>query len=767
MGTTIRREPVSFKIPDEPDYKYLNITDFRGINKSSNPLTAQYNTASDALNVYVDESNALTTRPRLALKTDLKTLLSLDAIKSVFNISTGYLVQGKVGNSWKLYKVTSTFTYTNITTPPTSTILDVFEQDGKIYFINGAAYYVINGAACSTVEGYIPTIKVGKTLLVNGNDFESPNLLSNKYKESYYWDGTWNPGDLKRKDTDSIENKAKTTKYTSNFTVRTGLRTLESGELLYEDTSDSNALKLLNFSGSSSSQLLSPSTMPSHTRVFGDCDANCENYVYYYYTNETSSSSIDGGVCAYKNSEWLDVLKNNESDFIMTPITENSQHVIRCDYKCDVIAFCYRNSSDDKYYADVYKYNNGSYSQVLHKGYTSQIDINLSRNGNTLVVHYVNSVNNVNYGVFDVYTNLLTSTVITLTQQNLRGLQSTAISYDGSKIFIYARTGVSAKLYDIENNVLVEVELPDDVVDKLSFIKYADFSVDTNNLYILSAMYNEGWIVLNDYTDAVFVEETMSSYNTLSSSYTSSIKIILDYEVSSTYNMFETITYDLSAKEPLIEITRTIDSSDDFYKEWNANTRVKNARLTTRFNNERWFSKDNRTYYTAYNDPTYVPLSSYNINGDNDDITGMNVLSDSILALYKKDDLWLVNQSTDSNGEIQYYYNENNNVVGNEAIGATITTVFSNLPIQITREGIYTIQQQENVSAPDRLAKSLSEAIDEKWLQENPTSIYNAKVLNKMYWTCILLPTYENNEQQELTKVYLFDNNFFVMLVLN
>ena len=65
MGNTTRRTPISFNIPAAPDYKFLNITDFAGLNITDNPFTTKANTASDALNVYVDENNALTTRPRL------------------------------------------------------------------------------------------------------------------------------------------------------------------------------------------------------------------------------------------------------------------------------------------------------------------------------------------------------------------------------------------------------------------------------------------------------------------------------------------------------------------------------------------------------------------------------------------------------------------------------------------------------------------------------------------------------------------------------
>lgn len=65
MGNTIRRKPVTVSIPSSPDYKYLNITNFGGLEVSDNPFVVSNNSAKEMLNVYVDETNTLTTRPRL------------------------------------------------------------------------------------------------------------------------------------------------------------------------------------------------------------------------------------------------------------------------------------------------------------------------------------------------------------------------------------------------------------------------------------------------------------------------------------------------------------------------------------------------------------------------------------------------------------------------------------------------------------------------------------------------------------------------------
>ena len=87
MGNTIRRQPISSKIPASPNYRFLNITDFKGLDISDNPFILKPNTASDLLNVYVDENNALSTRPRLEKTHDFSWLIGDGELVGVYNIT--------------------------------------------------------------------------------------------------------------------------------------------------------------------------------------------------------------------------------------------------------------------------------------------------------------------------------------------------------------------------------------------------------------------------------------------------------------------------------------------------------------------------------------------------------------------------------------------------------------------------------------------------------------------------------------------------------
>lgn len=202
MGSTIRRQPVNFKIPSSPDYKFFNVTDFRGLEMTDNPFTANSNTASDLLNVYVDENNALTTRPRLEKQYEIgknipkfnRVLYSYKLMdKIIFQVlinSTIVRLYYKQGDNLVLIDNDTN----NIALPETK--LAIFEKKDKIYVMTGTLYCVIKSdnimySVRDDEDTYVPTTGIS-TINDNGirvmADYEQKNILSNKYKIQYFWD---------------------------------------------------------------------------------------------------------------------------------------------------------------------------------------------------------------------------------------------------------------------------------------------------------------------------------------------------------------------------------------------------------------------------------------------------------------------------------------------------------------------------------------------------------------------------------------------------
>ena len=103
MNQTIRRTPITNRIPADIDYRVNNITQFGGIIQSDNPLMLKNNTAMDMKNLYVDENGVLTTRPRTSLKYNyaksVKSAILIDDILYILTTSNELYKQTGVDSS--------------------------------------------------------------------------------------------------------------------------------------------------------------------------------------------------------------------------------------------------------------------------------------------------------------------------------------------------------------------------------------------------------------------------------------------------------------------------------------------------------------------------------------------------------------------------------------------------------------------------------------------------------------------------------------------
>ena len=252
MGSTIRRQPVNFKIPSSPDYKFFNVTDFRGLEMTDNPFTANSNTASDLLNVYVDENNALTTRPRLEKQYEIgknipkfnRVLYSYKLMdKIIFQVlinSTIVRLYYKQGDNLVLIDNDTN----NIALPETK--LAIFEKKDKIYVMTGTLYCVIKSDNImyfvrDDEDTYVPTTGIS-TINDNGirvmADYEQKNILSNKYKIQYFWDLESDLSDIIGSDATNIDNGYITKSQIAypDYKIDSISMLLDNGDLLLNDS---------------------------------------------------------------------------------------------------------------------------------------------------------------------------------------------------------------------------------------------------------------------------------------------------------------------------------------------------------------------------------------------------------------------------------------------------------------------------------------------------------------------------------------------------
>ena len=148
LGKNNRKQPVTFNVPSSTDYRFTNINNFRGVNISENPLQLSPESASDMLNLYVDDSGTLTTRPRLELDTDITPIFGDALNKSlikVFETSKGtlFLVYRGNASSELVFKYLDNNVQKVITVAPPqgmgvtgNSSSNFFEKNGKVFILN-------------------------------------------------------------------------------------------------------------------------------------------------------------------------------------------------------------------------------------------------------------------------------------------------------------------------------------------------------------------------------------------------------------------------------------------------------------------------------------------------------------------------------------------------------------------------------------------------------------------------------------------------------
>lgn len=773
MGTTIRREPVTTSMPAAPDYRFLNITNFGGLEKSSNPFVVESNTASDCLNVYVDEDNALSTRPRLQHQTDfIKDIVdkfpalgltgAFDLI-GVYDLHNGYLIHGVENYIYYMFEYENKNSIHQITGNEIPTEkCTVFEQRDVIYVLDGQKYRNIKNFVISEVKGYVPITKIGKNKRVEttqtdgtvkteydlqGSSYESLNLLSDLYKESYFWQGV----DDKFVFTDAVDAR-------------------------------NEYFKQKDFLATDSSTMIVRAAYPDDTFLLYDWSLNKHYYSILKDTFEIQTIELQ--------QPWSDTY-GGPFDYL-TSKSVYSRGVL---YDIDV---------DSKSFV-VNK------SITLSDYFTEKIvESGISPTGKYIWVSYVyqttsSGVTRIRFGLLDISTDTVTR--IDFDEKQIVGFglslvelhfanddqdllvitTSTESSQESALIFLYT----DWKNSNFQNHT------------HSSYTRYSHYSLYSDASFkkiVLTDRYNDEWIVfydknLNDpkkftmpkQSSITFHEDfvTFTQYNNLSYEiyaildfsnpldyYNTHIK--LDFNSGGGVVKFINNKYIVSRSGalflfdditlPQLYVTRKITNvNTDLFSDWEfLRNFVNKSKLTKRFDNNAWFASNNYTFHTLYNDPTYVPISSYNDLGESfEPITGLSIVNDNILAAYKRNRIYIITPITVGN-ELTYAYTETKNIIGNDVVDAPTLTILTEMPILVSYNGIYALNQLENVQSSDRITTLISEAMNPKWLKESQTDVDCCLVLNRLYWTYFILPHKKSTngliKDNNHTKVYLLDN---------
>ena len=809
MGNTIRRQPITNSIPAAPDYQFLNVLNFEGLNMTDNPFTADVTTASDCLNVYVDEVGALTTRPRLELFYDLHNQHpGMTRLLGVYPLSIGYLFHYIENGSYALdiaYDVDNALTFVNVDTyehgvNPKVDTLSVFEQNDKIYILSGEGYYFITyeimddtiiRAEIDVVDGYVPTARVGRNKLVYNKDddtttvdvegaaYEPLNLLSDKYKETYFWDGTYNPLG------ESIENAYIDAMdfSTEDYYIIKHLNSKKANDteintFLVRDIRDGasrdafGVLKIVNGIESEYKRISSPPNNlvnfpENYTPIIDMTNDESKVIVMYrgmgsHVANTRDLGGVYVGTKIGEHYEWQTIIEDTDTAFSSdTTFSISAYSAVAIADNKNIL---FHNKT--RVYYGKYLEKDGSYKlltyaipDTINTRYGFKYSADLSVFGMLMSDNTNEGANIIDTFIVNDNTDALSPTEYKTNRSFGAGI---AFSHDGTK-FVMVEDDGTIKLYADYKGAKTKTILPfiENAVNNTCYNTELDFafSSDDDKLYFWSVGESgSGYIYLPnnaviDLGDALITPNPNTRYSNNTKPMASKNEI---YLFSNSYGIYyvRRTRFKFDSIEPLLTITNTITSQDESYDDWtNKRDLFLKAVLSTRFNNERWFASGNRLYYTSYNDPTYIGSYNYNDLGESDEsITGFNLADDSTLIVYKDNRVHSVRYGEVGEDVHTYIYSDSPNTVGNNAIGGSIVSVLTEMPLQISYDGIYALRQLQNVESSGRISQLISDKINKKWLNEDKEIIKNCKTINRLYWTYFVL------SEKNISKIYLLDN---------
>lgn len=198
---------------------------------------------------------------------------------------------------------------------------------------------------------------------------------------------------------------------------------------------------------------------------------------------------------------------------------------------------------------------------------------------------------------------------------------------------------------------------------------------------------------------------------------------------------YQIFKYKSDTAQPLLYIDMPIEADPP-----------KHINRVSRFNNNFvfWSTKSNTVYFTRYNDPTYIPASYYEAYGGANGVKGVLRISDEYLAVLKEDQAYIT--WTKDN---LFYSNELRVHTGCSQEEACIVCNYSNLPIMVNNDGVWSLGQSSSVNYQDTVFGSISDRIDKGFTEYLPDKYI---LHNHKYYT------YIGYNRDESGIIWMYDN---------
>ena len=691
------------------------LSEFKGIDETVNPFSAVKNSAKECTNLYIDDEGTLVTRPRVEFVETLatneryyKTFKLYDKTKKWFWVSV-YLnpfevyVKDSVASNFKKY-----------TTTPSS--IDIEEPT---FFHNDQNKFVIGSKADGTSVLYVATF-----------DFNSQTI---NFKEPTYYPPISQLYDIESDSYYKLNEQGNLWTSASAATMNWSLKTISNPVYRKRD------LKIVK------------NEYYDSYKVRSDVDSvYTDDFLLYDYiiqvTRTTSTPTTYDCIVWFADK----TTKSITTDVRVTDLTYDPEYdlFIYCDWSKGFVYFDNEKMGGisrvteiktdirnkilcvivDERFLYIYSYSkNKTITELKKFEYGEAGEPTTYRYGTLDSIHhklymYKHARGDINYhgeGHID-FSDL----------KNIK--RETSDSFDNDPVN-------EVYYYDVINNITyvrtfggVRYSIDKDGVatEQKYFSNFGTndrIEIDANGHQLIhlnpeGKIFDNGKIIDYDHTGSEFT-------------YVSINDNLLTHLVGSESNYYVISKYKSDTAQPLLYIDMPIDADPP-----------KHINRVSRFNNNFvfWSTKSNTVYFTRYNDPTYIPASYYEAYGGANGVKGVLRISDEYLAVLKEDQAYIT--WTKDN---LFYSNELRVHTGCSQEEACIVCNYSNLPIMVNNEGVWSLGQSSSVNYQDTVFGSISDRIDKGFTEYLPDKYI---LHNHKYYT------YIGYNRDESGIIWMYDN---------
>ena len=711
-----RTTPIVTNTPSvSQTYRTAILSEFKGIDETVNPFSAVKNSAKECTNLYIDDEGTLVTRPRVEF------------------VQTFLHTNGRYYKTFKLYDKTQKWFWVSVYLDPfevyvKDSVASNFEKytapssidiEEPTFFHNDQNIFVIGSKADGTSVLYVATF-----------DFKSQTI---NFKEPTYYLPTSQLYDIESDSYYKLNEQGNLWTSASAATMYWSLKTISNPVYRKRDLKifKNEYYDSYNAGNGASFVYTDDFLLYDHiTQVTRETSTSTTFYCTAWFADKTKKSittTVQASDLTYdpeydlfiysdgKGSMYFDNDKMDDIPSVSRIITD-----IRNKILCAI--------TKDERFLYIYSYSkNKTISELKKFDYGEAGESGSYRNATLDSIHH------------KLYMYKFVRDTVKYTGEghidfsDLKHIErKTSDSFDNDPVY-------SVYYYDVINNITyvetisnVRYSIDKDgvAIEQKYFSNFGTndrIEIDANGHQLIrlnpeGKILDNGKIIDYNHTDSVFI-------------YVSINDNLLTYlsEPESSYYVIS--KYKSDTAQPLLYIDMPIEADPP-----------KHINRVSRFNNNFvfWSTKSNTVYFTRYNDPTYIPASYYEAYGGANGVKGVLRISDEYLAVLKEDQAYIT--WTKDN---LFYSNELRVHTGCSQEEACIVCNYSNLPIMVNNDGVWSLGQSSSVTYQDTVFGSISDRIDKGFTEYLPDKYI---LHNHKYYT------YIGYNRDESGIIWMYDN---------